>query len=297
MSIIPDEILLLIFDYCDVKTAQNIRVGCKKFRQVIDNINRLKCLESVKLVKCLDKQLKDFSGGVEYIISDEQPDHPATKKITSKEIEEYINIKNQVYKITNDFLETIIDALCDIDITYLNRLKLPSILLLYSSWNSVLEKAKNREKGDVFLYPNCAQITGTIRVNDTHGRKRGDYGTEGGLLASVPTWITSKKCYNWSCHRNHPFGSENIDEFLPGILFIGKKEGDVVIFPFKGKEIKLICRQLSYRYGSSPFEQVFELITSRRGGICSPEYYTPELSTEEQCAKLQHLHDTYVQSI
>nr|QBK86359.1 MAG: F-box domain protein [Marseillevirus LCMAC102] len=295
MSIdIPDEILLLIFDYCDSKTTQNIRLGCKKFGRVIDNINRLKCFESVKFVKCLDNQLRDFSGGVEYIISDEQPDHPSIKKITSKEIEEYI-INRKPYKITNDFIETIIDALCDIDINYLNRLQLPNILLLYSSWNSVLRKAKNREKGDIFLFSN-ASIVEPCRRGLFYGRKWGDYGTEGGQIASVKVWIVSKKCTNWSCHTHPSFGSSGIDEHLPGILFLGKKEGDAVIFPFRGKEVKLICRQLPYRYGSAPFEEIFKSVTSK-GCCCDPDGFIPRLSMKKQKAKLQHLHSTYVQSL
>src|SRR4029078_10268943 len=97
--------------------------------------------------------------------------------------------------------------------------------------SDVIAKAKKREKGDVFIIPNAASVVGTAHVQDNWaGRRWSNDGAEGRLLASVQVGLTSHKCANWVDHPHPEFGDFGIDKYLPGKLFLGKKEGDSVIF-------------------------------------------------------------------
>ena len=84
---------------------------------------------------------------------------------------------------------------------------------------------------------------------------------------------------------------------MPGELFLGLKEGDFILLPFLIKELKLYCRQLLFSYGSSNFEDIVLKVSSNYRGICSKNYYNPQISQEEQIIRLTEFHEKYKNSI
>jgi hypothetical protein len=217
-------------------------------------------------------QLTDLGDGV---VTEKDMNQYTIKCISKDSIDNFkLNISTHhgtsLDKIYHIFKDKIIDALSQCS-------KLNSI----TACNDMLNMAKIREVGDVFIYPEQAHIVGQAGVDDTEGRNWGNYGTSGGLLVSVRCWITSLSCQNWALHSHRHFGAYGIDSRLPAELFLGKKEGDVVTFNFKGRYIRLHCRQLPYKYGNRKFEEAMLMCISNFG-TCSPNYYTPPLSYEDQ---------------
>lgn len=138
-------------------------------------------------------------------------------------------------------------------------------------------------EGDVYhvalVHYKMAEIAG-MKETDLYGRYYSDYGCGTSPQVSVHCRITDPEGYTVSGYC--------IDELLPAILFIGKKEGDQIKVPIAGKEITLILDQ--NRIGDSNFEHRFEdVITKqyidgekRTYSISTPRYYTPNISRERQ---------------
>jgi hypothetical protein len=333
LDILPIEMISCIFTFCDVKSIIAVSLVSQQFKNIMNKTNDLKCRCMLlgTIMKYYNDQIPDkleqiVCGNVFGVWYEGDSVHnslyyddikkfinplsewPSIKKITHGDIKNFINSINhgsekEMSKIFDAFKEDMIDSLCDssfvdslipFDTSYIqnnNRTQLMRV-------DDILQKAQKREKGDLFLYPNSIQLVGENGVNDSSGRRFGNYGTAGGILPSLPTWITSKKCDNWSRHHYERLGGYcAIDEYLPAELFLGIKEGDSITFQFKDKEIKVFCKQEKYRYPGLNFEERVLKLASGYGGVCSPSYYTPPLSEEEQKKKLKEFHDKYLASI
>lgn len=131
--------------------------------------------------------------------------------------------------------EKMIDCLSCYSAEQLEALTVPPVL------QEIVTKAKHRDIGDIFLYPNRAILsrygTGDRTISDI----RRIYTTPGWHV-SMQCWITSNKNNNWP---RHGYG---IDEYLPLGLFLGKKEGDTILFKHNQREVKLRLQQSGYRY-------------------------------------------------
>jgi len=304
-NLLPNEIILEIFTYNDdVKSIINLGLVSHRFNEVVylTHENKIRCL-------LLGKILLDYHNQIfvleDRLIQDTEPVHPSIKKITNKNIDEYLDKVNKsqskgLFNVFNNFKEDIIDALSDTE--YLGtinpyHLTIPENSNCLFNLDDILDKAMVREKGDLFLYPNSMNLVGTEGIDDKCGRKWGEYGTKGGILPSVPCWITSRTCGNWPRHGHPVFGYCGIDEFLPSELFIGKKEDDFIMFPFKGRDVKLFLKQQQYRYNRMNFEDLIIRMAEGHGGICSPTYYTPPLSQEDQILLLDDFSERYKKSI
>lgn len=301
--LLPNEIISEIFSYYDdIKTIINLNHVSHHFYAIVRRThkNKFQCL-------LLGKTLHDYHAQIlgleDCLILDTNPEHPSTKKIRSTDIDEYLNKVNnsnnkELIYVFNNFKEDVIDALCDTDhLDLINPYHLvePDNVLL--KLNDILDKAKIREKGDIFMYPNGMNLVGTIDVDDKYGRKYGNYGTKGGILPCVPCWITSRNCNNWPRHCHPVFGNCGIDEYLPSEIFMGKKEGDFIMFQFKGRDVKLFLKQQEHRYSGRNFEDLILRMGEGHGGICSPTYYTPPLSQEDQIKLLDDFCEKYKASI
>lgn len=124
-----------------------------------------------------------------------------------------------------------------------------------------------------------AEITREVG-KDLYGFQFGTYGCGDEPLVSVQCLIRDEKDYTVSGY--------SIDNRLPAKLFAGKKEGDSVVVPVKGKgQVTLVLCQKSDR-SQVPFEDVFKTVVSPyfypkyKWNLSSPRSYTPEVSREMQ---------------
>lgn len=145
------------------------------------------------------------------------------------------------------------------------------------------KKAENNrdETYSVALYTYKHANIGGPREKDIFGWEYGDYGCGEHLQVVVDCLFRDEEGYN---------PGDKIDHYLPALLFVGKKEGDTLEVSLKtrngGKRtVTLILDQTNPDYGgdnANPFEDVFKDIITTKRSTCSPGYYTPELSKEEQ---------------
>jgi hypothetical protein len=170
----------------------------------------------------------------------------------------------------------------------------------------VFVRACRRELGEVHLCQSIAVVVGPKQVKEgSPARRFGQYGTSGGMLASVQTWIMSQRCSYWQAERGASLFEESgrIEHYLPAVLFIGKREGDAVSFEFKGKEVKLVLRQKYAVEADDDFgEQVeFEVMLERilRGSsrTMDPQLYDPPLSRDEQTKIVRAAHAAHVAAL
>ena len=309
MNILPPEIISQIFEYCtDIKSIINIGLVSKEFNEIVNMTHeiKLRCMFLGKITKFLLNYNPQIIKSEKISIADKDYSiYSDNKRITSLDFNNYIKAINttptkELNKIFNDFKEDVIDTIYT---TQTNKLIEAHNLLEFENNNktelfridNILEKAKNRLIGDLFLYPNSISLVG-VKFNDKAGRVRDTYGFEE-VIPCLQVWITSSNCDNWPRHDHPVFGYCGIDEYLPGELFLGKKEGDYILLPFKGKELKLYCRQLPFRYGSCNFEDMVLRVSSSYGGICSENYYNPPISQKEQIRRLKEFHEKYKMSI
>ncbi len=219
MMNIPHEIILDIFNCC---TSENnflsLITVCLEWRDIIFTFsNKWKCLQLVKLLH--DNNLID-----------QQPDHMATRCISSKEKKQYINniiactSQSKMLKVFQSFKEDVIDTLSDSSLNSIVFNGLTNKSNMFAI-DDLMSKALKRVRGDIFLYPSGAHVYGKY-PEDIYGR-RCDYGISENYIVTVATWITSNKSSNWPRH-GHPL--LNIDENLPCELFMGKIEGDTIEF-------------------------------------------------------------------
>lgn len=154
----------------------------------------------------------------------------------------------------------------------------------------ILASARNRDIGDIFLYPVAAKVVGTPSV-DAGGFKCGNYGLEdNSWFSCVDCWICNWKNSNW------PRGiSYKIDEYLHVNLFYGKREGDYIEFTHNERHVKLRLNQMNYRYNRGTFEDVCTKSLKSRGGLWDP-HYPNDISQNEQIRILNKAQDDYTNS-
>ncbi len=279
---LPQELLAHVFSFCDGSEIRALRQSSRVYRSIVGELRGYKW---IRLVNHWDQKLKELTHSEGFLISNDRPAYPDIKKFTTVDLGNYFRRiftcrGVEVARNIDQFAEDIIDALCDLAPRELNLLESPKSddVPSVKAMALVLAKAKNREKGDVFIIPNPAYVCGE-RL-----RYHGNYGTEGGPLVSVETWVMSHRCGNWSRH------AKNIDDALPAQLFLGKKEGDSVIFDLKGREIKLVCRQLSYKFNQlGPFENALEKMTRNPTHLMDVTY-ADNLPIEEQHRRIRAFH-------
>ncbi len=294
---LPNEKIYELFNWCDLTTICNLRIVCHRFKLVSEAVlvERYKFITT--LINKYDAQVKELSKGAACLISDQPHDNIDIKKIKPKEIADFLALLATAplkactlsYRA---FKESLIGALCTIDCVD---------KIIDSDSLGVLERAKNRVKGVIYLIREPAVVCGERNVDDKLGRGHGNYGTEGGLLASVRIGISS------TISRNRGFlklegniSGDNdiiIDNWLPGKLFLGIREGDSIVFPLGNREIQLVCRERStQRYPYIIFQYMF-ICNCEEYLITSPDNFTPPLPQAIQNTKIAELLKQYEVSI
>lgn len=284
METIPEEIILEVLTHIiDIPSILSVTLTSTQFNVGIRKVHivKFKCLNLIKLLYYYNDQLEHsiFTRTSKYVVSISQEDIVTFKSKISL-------CDKELIVIHDEFRDKIIDALSEADLDKVVPYKDDGILKL----------AKLREVGDAFLCPNGAIIIGEKDVDDSEGRKFGNYGTSGGLLVSVECWIKNASCDVWSRGHHKYFGRCGIDEHLPAILFLGKKEGDTITFKFKGRDVKLYCGQLPHRYSHTNFQDTMREVVSSFS-TCSPNYYSPPLSYDDQHTMFITFRDMYLSSI
>jgi hypothetical protein len=140
-----------------------------------------------------------------------------------------------------------------------------------------------------------AEVSRVIE-KDSYGFHYGTYGCGDEPLVSVQCLIRDEKNYTVSGYK--------IDNRLPAKLFAGKKEGDTVVVPVKGKGYVTLALRQKIDGHQVPFEDVFKKAVSPffypdcKWCVTSPSSYTPEVSREMQteifekfCASLGYASD------
>lgn len=146
--------------------------------------------------------------------------------------------------------------------------------------SQLVEKARKRDVGDIFLYPNSASLSYYGTDRDDRYNIDHVYSINGesfkGYHISVPCWITSCKNDNWPRHpwEDTVHKSEHcyfIGEYLPLLMFKGKKEGDTIAFEHQGRDLKLRLCQRKYRYKNRNFEDLTSYLTKLLVSISKEE--------------------------
>src|SRR5689334_14074025 len=161
-NLLPNEIISEIFAYCDdIKSIINLGLVSQQFNCIIylTHENKIRCLLLGKILMDYNNQIIKLE---DCLIQDAKPDHPSIKKITNKDIDNYLDKINkcqgkELISVFANFKEDIIDALSDtdnldkIDSYQLTIPENPKTLL---NLDDIIDKAKIREKGNLFMYPN-----------------------------------------------------------------------------------------------------------------------------------------------
>ncbi len=295
---LPTELISRIFDFFDLATIKDVRLVCRQFKSNANGLLSTKCRYLITILNTYEAQVKEKTKGSECIISDQPPVNPTIVKIMPKVIADYLALvaKSPLKAFTSSysaFKEQLIDSLCTIacadELTEAGSIE-------------VLAKAQNRVRTDCFSFMlnSTALIGEWSEMPDFWCRKYGNYGTEGGLLPSFQLHINDTNRAQWKSHGPALDDKKTffIDEWLPGKLFLGKKEGDTITFTCCGKEIKLLLKQMgSPRDGGSPFEIRMWHNQNTLAGDFGPESYTPPLSREEQKERIRVFFRGYLDSL
>lgn len=286
---LPKDMMPTVYSHCDRKALGRLALASQYFYQSISSDLAVACraFGLARDLFLLDKRVKLFSNGKKSYLTDQPPETAYIKKIAFAEL-----FGDSSF---DELFDSGIDALCDLADEVLHDQRLLDGAT--DIQKKLIERAKLRSKGDVFLKPvNCC-VDGNI-PEDPDGRRFGNYGFENEWQVCCRVKIISNKCANWSLHHGDMPVPKNfaIDEKLPVALFYGKKEGDAIYISLHEREFKLICRQQSYEYSGADFEKSMltllkiSLLTARASVNSS------QLNLEQQKAMLQQAFQEYAKS-
>jgi hypothetical protein len=247
----------------------------KDFKRLIEDVakDRFRCLALYHVGKTLLNQLKEKNKLFSFWDLDSKL--LSFKKITSQ------SNNNDLNKYFNSFQEFLIDAFSGLSNDQVDSLSLPKDISNYFpiSFNDILQKIQNRIIGniaiDVLENPKIDTKTGSVLI---------------------PIKLTSQRASQRLATIMSDPKIIKFDNYFPVELLLGKKENNSIYFEMKGKEFKLFCIQTVSLGSEKTFEK--QLVKTLQSiSLVKPTAFNPQISEEEQKARVKAFAEKYLDSI